>query len=172
MEELLHSLGIVPLVVLSQTIGFIILVLLVRKYGLNPIYNMIDERRDEIKESYAQLESDRADMLKTRQEYETRLAGIESEARAQIAAAVKEAQELRTSILADAQKQAEATLEKSRIEADREREKAFLSMRAQIVDLTIQAAGKVITETLDAKKHSALVDEFIASASNGKVGNA
>jgi F-type H+-transporting ATPase subunit b len=106
-------------------------------------------------------------MQKTRAEYEQRLASIEAQAREQIQAAVKEAQELRGNILADAQKQAQATLEKGRTDAEREREIAFLEMRKQIVDLTLRAAGKVIDETLDTRKQQAIVDEFIGSVALG-----
>jgi F-type H+-transporting ATPase subunit b len=192
MSQLLDSLGIVPIDLASQFVGIIILWWIFAKYLFPPIFSMIDGRQAEIKEGYEQLEADRASMEKTRLEYEAKLAGIENEARTQIATAVKEAQELRANILEDAKKQAETTLEKSRVEAEREREKAFAAMRAEIVELSIQAAGRVINESLDAKKHSALVDDFISgspffadknsvetakpkrrsSASNGQVGNA
>ncbi|MDR3709772.1 MAG: F0F1 ATP synthase subunit B [Capsulimonadaceae bacterium] len=163
LTDIMHSLSIEPLAVLTQAVGFLLLLWLVKQYGLAPLFRMLDDRQAEIKSTYDQLDADRDAMQKTRAEYEARLAGIEAQAREQIAGAVKEAQELRTHILADAQKQAETILEKGRVEAERERQIAFLEMRRQLVDITLQAAGKVINETLDAKKHQALVDEFIGS---------
>lgn len=177
--DILHSLGIEPLGVLSQAVGLIILVWLVKKYGTTPLFKVLDDRQAEIKATYDQLDADRESMQKTRAEYEQRLANIESQAREQIQAAVKEAQELRANIIADAQKQAEATLEKGRAESERERSAALVQMRQEIVDLAIQAAGKVINENLDAKKHQSLVDDFIGSigkpaggAANGTAGRA
>lgn len=167
--QILHSLDLDPLGILTQVVCFLVLVWFFKKYAYGPITKLLDDRQAEIKATYDQLDADRAAMQKTRAEYEERLANIEAQAREQIQAAVKEAQELRVSILADAQKQAEATLEKGRADAEREREIAFLEMRRQIVDLTIQAAGKVIDEALDTKKHQALVDDFIGTVALGGI---
>ncbi len=54
-----------------------------------------------------------------------------------IQAAVKEAQALRDNLVSDAQKQAEAILEQGRNESERERQKAFLEMRQQVVALAV-----------------------------------
>jgi F-type H+-transporting ATPase subunit b len=104
-------------------------------------------------------------MAKTRKEYEDRLAGIEVQAREHIQAAVKEAQELAAEIKADSIKQNEAMLEKARADADRERERVFVEMRQQIVELAIGAATKVIGESLDDSRHLALVNDYINSVS-------
>jgi len=170
--DILHSLGIEPLGVLSQAVILVILVFLVKRFGTVPLFKMLDDRQAEIKSTYDQLDADREAMQATRAEYEKRLANIEAQAREQIAAAVKEAQELRANIIADAQKQAEATLEKGRADAERERQAALVQMRGQIVDLAIQAAGKVINESLDAKKHQSLVDDFIGSIAKPVSGGA
>ncbi len=81
-------------------------------------------------------------MEDTRREYEQRLAGIEAEAREKIQAAVKEAQALRDNLIADAQKQAETIVAQGRNESERERQKAFLEMRQQIVALAIARGGQ------------------------------
>ncbi|HEY3331639.1 MAG TPA: F0F1 ATP synthase subunit B [Capsulimonadaceae bacterium] len=179
MHEFLESLAIDPLAVLTQIVGFLVLLGLVKRFGLSPLFKVLDDRQAEIKATYDQLDADREAMLATRKQYEERLANIEAQAREQIASAVKEAQELRANIIADAQKHAETTLEKGRAEAERERQAAFLHMRQQIVDLSMQAASKVINESLDAKKHQKLVDDFISSvgtpsggSASGTVGNA
>lgn len=165
--EILHSLGIDPRLVFVQVFGFLILLWLLQKFLYKPVYGIIEERQQDIKNTYDQLDKDRAEMEATRRQYEERLAGIEAQAREQIQAAVKEAQELRAGIVSDAHKQAEALLEKARADSERERQRAFLEMRQQIADLAILAAGKVIGESLDAQRHRRLVDDFIASVGNG-----
>jgi len=165
--QILQSLDIDLWGVFAQIVGFIAFIWFFKKLLYSPLVKILDDRQAEIKLTYDQLDADREAMQKTRADYEQRLAGIEAQAREQIQAAVKEAQELRSNILADAQKQAQATLEKGRADAEREREIAFLEMRKQIVDLSLQAAGKVIDEALDTKKHQAIVDDFIASVEFG-----
>jgi F-type H+-transporting ATPase subunit b len=97
------------------------------------------------------------------------LAAIEAEGRERIQNAVKEAQALRDNIVADARKQAETIVEQGRTESERERQKAFLEMRQQLVTLTVAAAGKVIGETLDAQRHGKLVDDFIGNVGLGAI---
>jgi len=169
MDSFLHQLGITPELLAGQIIAFLIFASLFWRFAQKPLLNVLDQRQADIQATYDQLDADRDAMVKTRREYEQRLAGIEAEAREQIQAAVKEAQALREQMLSDAQKQAEAILERSRIESQREREKAFTEMRQQIVSLSVAAAGKVIGEELDAKRHTKLVDDFIGMVAAGSV---
>ncbi len=170
MDALLKSLGIEYPGLITQIIGFIILAYLMYKYGFPPLLKIIDQRQEDIKSTYAQLDSDRARMEDTRRQYEERLAGIEAEARERIQAAVKEAQALRDNLVSDAQKQAEAILEQGRNESERERQHAFLEMRQQVVALAVAAAGKVVGESLDNARHTKLVDDFITSIGTNGAG--
>ena len=163
MDALLKSLGIEYPGLITQIIGFIILAYLMYKYGFPPLLKIIDQRQEDIKTTYAKMDADRERMEDTRRRYEERLAGIEAEARERIQAAVKEAQALRDNLVSDAQKQAEAILEQGRNESERERQKAFLEMRQQVVALAVAAAGKVVGESLDSARHTKLVDDFITS---------
>jgi F-type H+-transporting ATPase subunit b len=130
---------------------------------LGPINGILDQRQKDIKDTYDQLDADRAAMERVRKEYEDRLAGIEQQARERIQAAVKEAQELRTSIITDAQKQAESIVQNGQSELERERIRTFVEMRKQVADLAILAAAKVVGESMDDARHRNLVDQFIAS---------
>jgi len=168
MESILQSLGVTWQGVITQIIGFVILVFIMIKLLYKPLFGAIDQRQADIKSTYDQLDQDRDAMAKTRKEYEDRLAGIEEQAREHIQAAVKEAQELAAGIKSDALKQGEALLEKARADAERERERVFVELRQEIVELAIGAASKVIGESLDDKRHQALVNDFIgAVGSNG-----
>ncbi len=163
MDALLHSLGIEIPGLITQILGFIVLALLMWKYGFPPLLKIIDQRQADINSTYERMDTDRQRMEDTRRQYEERLAGIEAEARERIQAAVKEAQALRDNLVSDAQQQAESILEQGRNESERERQKAFLEMRQQVVALAVAAAGKVVGESLDNARHTKLVDDFITS---------
>jgi len=169
METFLHQLSIEPKLLVYQVVAFIIFAGLFWKFAQKPLLNILDQRQADIQATYDQLDSDRDAMVKTRLQYEQRLASIESEAREKIQAAIKEAQVLREQMLADAHKQAESILDRSRIESQREREKAFMEMRQQIVSLSVAAAGKVLGESLDTPRHTKLVDDFIGLVAKGEV---
>jgi F-type H+-transporting ATPase subunit b len=162
--EFLHNLGIDPRLVLVQVVGFLIFLAIMKRLVYKPIFGILEERQADIKSTYDQLDADREAMAKTRKEYEDRLAGIEAQAREKIQTAVKEAQELRASIIADAQKQAQAVIDSGRADLDRERVRTFSELRGQIADLAILAAGKALGESIDDARQRKLVDQFIATA--------
>lgn len=168
--EILKALDIDLMMLLTQIIGFVILMFLLKKLLYAPLFTVIDQRQADIKATYDQLDEDRAAMERTRREYEERLAGIENEARERIQAAIKEAQTLRDGIVSDAQQQAESILQRGRNENERERQKAFLEMRKEIVELAVTAAGKVVGESLDGPRQSKLVDDFISSVGSSSTG--
>jgi len=163
MDEIIKALGIDGKLILTQFLGFILLLFFLNRYVFKPANNILQERQNDIKSTYDQLDDDRARMEDTRRQYEERLAGIEAEARERIQAAVKEAQALRDNLVSDAQAQAESILEQGRNESERERQRAFLEMRQQVVALAVAAAGKVVGESLDNARHTKLVDDFITS---------
>ncbi len=49
----------------------------------------------------------------------------------------------------------------ARAEIQREKEAALAQMREEIASLAIQAAGKILDETLDAERHRKIVAAFI-----------
>ena len=170
MDALLKSLGIEIPGLITQFLGFIVLAFLMAKYAFPPLLNIIDQRQADINSTYERMDTDRQRMEDTRRQYEERLAGIEAEARERIQAAVKEAQALRDNLVSDAQKQAESILEQGRNESERERQRAFLEMRQQVVALAVAAAGKVVGESLDNARHTKLVDDFITSVGTNGAG--
>ena len=161
--DILDQLGITPQLLITQIIGFLILMVVLQQvFTFKQIFGILDQRQADIQATYDQLDATARRWKQTRREYEQRLAGIEAEAREKIQAAVKEAQALRDNLIADAQKQAEAIIERGRNESERERQKAFLEMRQQVVALAIAAAGKVVGESLNDARHTKLVDDFIS----------
>jgi F-type H+-transporting ATPase subunit b len=167
--ENIGPLAISPALVFTEAVGFLILLVLLNRFVFKPIFAILDERQKTIQDTYDQLDEDRTRMEETRRQYEARLAAIEDDARERIQAAVKEAQQLRDNLIADAQQQAETIVESGRTEVERERQKAFLEMRGQIVALTVAAAGKLVGESLDDARHAKLVDDFIAGVDDGTV---
>lgn len=163
MHQILEALGIDWHLILTQFIGFIILLFLLNRFVFKRVFGILDERQQNIKQVYDQLDEDRRAMESTRKQYEQRLAGIEADAREKIQAAVKEAQALRDNLVADAQRQAESIVVQGRSENERERQAAFLEMRQQIVSLAMTAAGKVVGESLTDARQTKMVDDFIGS---------
>ena len=82
---------------------------------------------------------------------------------------IAQAQEISNRIQADARTQAQAdadaTLARARNEIQLERDTAIAELRKEFADLTISAAEKVITSSLDKNAHKRLIDEALAQSS-------
>lgn len=150
-----------PKILIVQALGFL-LVLGVFKYFLfQPILSILETRRKEIASEYENAEVQRLTAEELKADYERHLAQIAEETRTKIAEAVKEGQSMREEILADSRTQAEKILSRAQDEIARESEKAMAELKNKVADLTVEAAGKIIGESMDDQKHRQMVASFI-----------
>lgn len=161
MSEIMHQLGIEPATIVVEMVGFVLLLLLLKRFLWAPVTEYLEQRKQEIAQTYEKVEQTRQEMERLRAEYEQRLANIEAEARAQIQQAVKEAQEVREHILAEARQQAEKMVRDAEETIRYERQKALAEMRAQVVELTLLAAGRILQESIDDARHRKMAEDFI-----------
>jgi len=69
---------------------------------------------------------------------------------------------MRTELMAQARADAEQLLQKAREQIEREKRAALQEIRAQVADLAIEAAGKIVTSSLTPEVQRKLVEDFIA----------
>jgi F-type H+-transporting ATPase subunit b len=131
------------------------------KFAFGPIGSLFEARQREVQETLEQIEADRASMEQKRAEYEQRLANIEAEAREHIAGAVKQAQEEAAAILAKGREEATAQRERALADIDQERRKAVSEIRAEMADLAVTAAGKILEREINPTVHRELISDFI-----------
>jgi F-type H+-transporting ATPase subunit b len=167
MGEIMHQLGIEPATIVVEMVGFVLLLVLLKRFLWTPVTSYLEQRQMDIAQTYDKVEHTRQEMERLRSEYEQRLASIEAEARAQIQQAVKEAQEVREHILAEARQQAEKMIRDAEEAIRYEREKALAEMRTQVVDLTLLATSRILQESVDDAKHRKMVEDFIDQVASG-----
>lgn len=156
--------------VITQSIGFILLVLFLGKFAFGPIGAVVDARQREIKDTLDQVAADRRAMEQTRAEYEQRLANIAEEAREHSAREIHRAQEEATALLAKAKDEAAEYRERTLTEIDQERKKAVAEIRAEMADLAVIAAGKILEREINPATHRELINDFIGKIGNTPVG--
>ena len=144
------DLGINLPVLIAQFVNFTILLVVLRLLAWGPITKMLDDRRERIRESLSAAEAAK-----------TQVAESERRVQEQVETGRREAQNL----IAQAQADAEATLARARNEIQLERDTAIADLRKEFADLTISAAEKVITTSLDKNAHKRLIDEALAQSS-------
>lgn len=157
----MELLGIVPKTILVAVVGFVLLYMLLKKYLWLPLAAFLDSRKEDIQQTYDKVDQTRQSMESLKADYEQRLTNIEAEARAQTQAAVKEAQAMRETILAEARQQAEKILSDTRQTLQFDREQMMAQLKAQVVDITIQATEKLLSQKVDDDADRLLVADFI-----------
>ena len=111
--------------------------------------------------TFTEAENLKKEMAELRTSYEARLAKTEAEAREQIQAQIREAQSLRTTLMAEAATRADDLVKKAELEIEAEKVRALSQIRSHVVDLTLTATERLIGENVDTKVNRKLVDEFI-----------
>lgn len=147
------------------TIGvFMILFPVIRSFFLDPLAGAINDRNRELEHTFSEAETLRADMQRLRNEYEQRLASTEAQAREQIQAQIREATNLRQTLMAEATQRADEMVARAQQEIEQEKSRVLNELRVHVVDLSLAAAEKIMGENMDSDRNRRLVQEFIDTA--------
>lgn len=161
MEGLWGDLGIDLKAIIIQAIGFLSLLIVLWKFAFGKIGQVLEDRRVEIHSRMQKLEEDQRQFERLKADLQNRLDQIEAEAKAKIQSAINEANAEKERIVARARQDAESELNRALAQIESERERAISELRAQVADLAIKAAEKILDAALDNQKHRRLVDDFI-----------
>jgi F-type H+-transporting ATPase subunit b len=165
MGAMVESLGIQWQLLVVQLVNFGIILLLLGKFAYKPILNMLDDRAAKIKEGLEQSEKAEKRAADIDAESKEALAEARKEGQVLIAQAKEAADKRREEDMAQAEKDAEALLERARAEILLEKDRAISELRKEFADITIFAAEKVINEELDAEKHRKVINEVLQASS-------
>ncbi len=148
-------------------LGLLVVVFVILKFiWPTMIQPSLTQRQLDIAHQADQIEETLKETEQLRNDYRNRLAKIEDEAKARLDEAVKEADDLRNKILVEARITVEALENRGRMELERERAKAVVSLQRKFVEDVIGAAQYAAEGSLDAGMHDTLVADFV-----GKVGS-
>ena len=148
-----------------MTLVFVIVFLILWKFGFPAIVKMIDERKAYIDESLRKAKEANDKLQNIQKEGEAML----QEARDKQAAILREAASTRDAIVEKAQ--AKANDEGARIlaeaEIDSQKQAAIRDIRTQVAELSVQIAEKILREKLAASdKQNALIDKLLDEVSS------
>jgi F-type H+-transporting ATPase subunit b len=90
------------------------------------------------------------------------MADARRESQVLIAAAQKSAQELREADIAATREELGRLREKATADITAERDRALADLRAQVADLALFAAGKLVGESMTDARQRRLVEEYLA----------
>lgn len=146
---------------LTQAVGFLIVVWLLKKYAWTAILEFVEKRREHIANELDNIEKTKGEADNLRLKLEQELAAIEDTRREKIHEAVADANSVAADIKEDARKDALKLRDKTAQDIDLELDKANTTLRDRMVDAVIVTAEKVIKERLDSEKHRQLITSFL-----------
>ena len=143
-------------------VSFSLLLWILKRFAWGPILNMLSERENLIVEALKSAENAKEEMkrLQSGNEKILREATLERER------IVKEARDLKDSIIIDAKREAgieaNKVMENARVAIERERIAAISEIKNLIADFSVEIAGKILEEKLsDDSRQKALVQNYI-----------
>lgn len=153
-----------------QVVNFLILLFLLNRFLFKPILARLDERQAKISRGLEDAEAASRDREQARAEREAAVEEARSEAQAMIARSTKIAEDTRNEILATARADAEKVTQRAREEIRAEKEQAMAELRAQVADLALAAAGRLVKAEMDGPTQRRLVEDFLAEVPAGSGG--
>ncbi|WP_309607925.1 F0F1 ATP synthase subunit B [Flavobacterium sp.] len=160
MEQLLgqFSLGLFIL----QTILFIGLVLLLKKFAWKPILDAVNDREEGIKNALLSAENARKEMQNLQADNQR----ILQEARLERDTMLKEAREIKEKMIADSKTEAQAQglkmIEQAKAAIEGEKNAAMAELKAQVSNLSISIAEKLLKDELSNKEtQTKLVEKML-----------
>ncbi|MCK8481817.1 F0F1 ATP synthase subunit B [Psychroserpens algicola] len=163
MEKLLgeFSLGLF----IFQTALFLLLLFLLKKYAWKPILNAVNDREEGIKNALDSAEKAKMEMQNLQADNQKLL----QEARLEREAMLKEARDLKNKMIEDAKgeasTQASKIIEQAQAAIASEKQAAISDLKAQVANLSLEIAEKVVKEELSNKdKQLKLVESMLGEA--------
>lgn len=147
---------------LIQLVTFLIYFVIVKKFFYDKINGIITQRKEMVSASLnsAQAADEKAEQLE--KEYNEKVAQIENERIEIIRKAAEDAQNVKERIVDEAKQQAASILESAKKEVENQKAKAQEEFKDSIIDMTIDAAEKVIGKSLSKQDHLDLINESIS----------
>jgi F-type H+-transporting ATPase subunit b len=157
----LDALGVDFKMVFIQVVGFLLLLVLMKKFLFGKIKDLLKARADEIKDTYKKSEDDRADAARLKEEYQQQAVKADEAAEAKIQAAVDKAKDVSDEMIKEAHQAVADEKTKAKQNIEMERKKALAEVRSQVVDLTILSTSRLIKQSTKRETAEKLVDDVI-----------
>jgi F-type H+-transporting ATPase subunit b len=142
--------------------NFVVFLVLMWQFAFKPIAGMLADRKARIEQGLRDAEQARKDRENAEQERLAAITEARREANDILARAQKVAQETRDADIAATREELERMRVRASEEIGAEKQRALAELRTEVADLALQAAGRVVRETMTDQRQRRLVEEFLA----------
>lgn len=149
---------------IPMLVAFIILVVILGKFGWPAFEGMLEKREKAIKDSLEKSEAAKIESERILAEYKKELAEAKAQAAAIVAEAKKTGEAARADIAAQAQREAADMIEKARGAIEAEKKAAIAELQGSVADTSIAVASKLFGGDLSDDEHRQLIERYVNEA--------
>ena len=148
-------------------LAFVVLLLLMWKFALPPVRNMMKQREDRIRDDLERAEHARTEAEEELANYRRQVADARNEASRILEEARQSADEVKRQVQAQAEADAAETRARAQEDIRLAAERAQADLQGRVADLSIELAEKIVERNLDRDTQLALVESYIGQVGNG-----
>ncbi len=164
MGDIARSLDLNWGIIVTQIIGFIIALWILKAFAWKPLLKMLDDRKNKIVGDIQAGEKIKQDANRLLDDYQAKIKNIDAEARVKIQEAIAEGNRIAAEIREQAREDSHQMILKSREELNRDIAKARVQLRDDMINMAVKSAEKIISTKLDEAEQKRLLENFLKGA--------
>jgi F-type H+-transporting ATPase subunit b len=153
---------------ITNILGFLLLFWGLKRFAWGPILGLLEERRERIRKDFDAAEEAKQDAEGLRADYEGKLKEIDAVGRKRIEEATQDALRVAAEMKEKAREESNAILQKGQADIERERAKARVALRNDMVQMVMHSTEKILKEKVTGAKQEELVGKYIDELENVK----
>ena len=156
-----------PVTLIAQICNLFIQLFFVKKFFLDKIKAILDQRREAADKQITDAEAAKAEAMAIKETYEKNMAESKAKADDLLANAQRTANARSEEIIGQAQAAAAQIKSKASADIEMEKKKAINDAKNEISGLAMAIAGKVVERELNTADQADLIDRFIEELGDG-----
>ena len=149
---------------IPMLIVFLIILVILAKFGWPVVDGIITKRTDTIREALKKSEEAQAEAEATLAEYKKELADAKAEAAQIVADAKKTGEAVKADIQAQAERESATMIEKAKVTIEAEKKAAISDLQGSIADISVDVAGRLIGQDLSDDEHRKIIERYVNEA--------
>ncbi|APC38784.1 F0F1 ATP synthase subunit B [Clostridium estertheticum] len=147
--------------IIFTIINFIVLLFVLKHFFSKPVNKIMDDRKNGINTSIKNAKDNEQKAENSRIEKDKLLHDSKTKGREIVEEYKVKAQNISQEIIDDAKKESVTLMDRSRVEIEREKEKAASEIQKQVIDLSLILSERALEKHIDEKEHRKLIEDFI-----------
>ena len=156
-----------PGLIFWTIVTFLILLFILKRTAWKPILEALKEREENIRISLEKAEQARKEAEEILEKNRKNIAEAEEQVKKIINEGREYASKLRNEIISKANEEAQKMIDSAKQEIETKKQEALFELKEIVADLSIQAAEKILEESLDKEKHKKIVEKLIKNLPKG-----